>query len=186
MNVRKNQICATFTKICGLLSLLGFIVVLIPFCDGDSVDELKCRQIHLHLYRDFYVMSCVRQLTFAIKWEANDQSYLDFLFDYRSPFVTADAAEFAVETEIHGYQFNNFKYLNANLPNSHGLIRHYRAVCIPQWSLLILFAIFPSIYLIKKLCSKRYGKGFCLKCGYDLRATPNTCPECGSVVGPSR
>jgi len=58
-------------------------------------------------------------------------------------------------------------------------------VYIPYW-LTIAFAILPGMQAFIKLRRRRQrvyrmSQGLCLTCGYDLRASPDRCPECGTV-----
>jgi hypothetical protein len=52
----------------------------------------------------------------------------------------------------------------------------------PLWFFILTFAIAPIVWLCRRLRSRhRASNMLCRNCGYDLRATPNRCPECGIV-----
>jgi hypothetical protein len=59
---------------------------------------------------------------------------------------------------------------------------HDRNWGAPVWPAVLLFALPPLLWtrrLIRRL--RAHGQGRCAACGYDLRATPDRCPECGVV-----
>jgi len=55
---------------------------------------------------------------------------------------------------------------------------------LPYWKLILLALVFPIFRLRLGAWSRRHPTldRRCTTCGYDLRATPNRCPECGLSV----
>jgi hypothetical protein len=65
-----------------------------------------------------------------------------------------------------------------------GLFLESYGVRCPVWSLFVLTAILPSLRFIairRRREEHRIRNGLCHHCGYDLRATPKRCPECGTI-----
>jgi len=61
-----------------------------------------------------------------------------------------------------------------------------RIFTIPIWSLALVFAILPAVEVAKRLPrSRRVSSNRCATCGYDMRATPERCPECGIAAAES-
>jgi hypothetical protein len=55
----------------------------------------------------------------------------------------------------------------------------------PSWLQAAVLAIAPILWLRRQQrLAARPRPGCCLNCGYDLRATPERCPECGRMVHP--
>ena len=65
-----------------------------------------------------------------------------------------------------------------------GWVMPYWAVVVPLWPLLLP----PVAVLTWKIVQVQRGQrrrraGLCVACGYDLRASPARCPECGRACG---
>jgi hypothetical protein len=53
---------------------------------------------------------------------------------------------------------------------------------VPFWSVVLTFAVVPFVWCLRWYARRRRKhSGACQACGYDLRATPERCPECGTV-----
>lgn len=61
----------------------------------------------------------------------------------------------------------------------------YWTLRVPLFYLWLLGAVLPSAWAT--VYARRSRKlGMCRRCGYDLRATPDGCPECGTPVSQKR
>jgi hypothetical protein len=83
---------------------------------------------------------------------------------------------------VWGFARKDSVKLSLTLPTP--VNEHYRGVCFPLWLPLVLTAVAPGLQLraIRRR-RRRVREVRCAGCGYDLRATPGRCPECGVASG---
>lgn len=58
---------------------------------------------------------------------------------------------------------------------------HQHTLVIPFWAIVLCWLILPDAWLIHRVRT-RTRSGCCKSCGYDLRASNNLCPECGTPI----
>jgi hypothetical protein len=66
------------------------------------------------------------------------------------------------------------------------MVSRGKIIEVKAWLVVILAAVLPAArgaVFVKGMHRRRLARrGICLHCGYDLRATPQRCPECGTMA----
>ncbi len=92
-------------------------------------------------------------------------------------FSTASVAQTVSLPLLQGF---NFRWLESDgIGHTTGL-----ESAAPLWLLAVTTAVFPTVWWRRRIVNRRNcGKvgRVCRRCGYDLRATPERCPECGTT-----
>jgi len=95
------------------------------------------------------------------------------------PIVTITSRP-VIECGQFGVQWTVVKW---SVPSRQG--DTHLTVAIPLWSLVAAFAVLPLMWDVRhrrRHRTKTRGRaGQCPICGYDMRATPTRCPECGAI-----
>jgi hypothetical protein len=89
----------------------------------------------------------------------------------------------------HFWQRRGFNYSSDGPMSRDGRMGHHVAA-VPLWFMVQTTAVLPALWIAqfrrRRILLRRAAEGWCLACGYDLRATPDRCPECGAMPAPAR
>ncbi|HEY2589603.1 MAG TPA: hypothetical protein VGI81_27910 [Tepidisphaeraceae bacterium] len=58
----------------------------------------------------------------------------------------------------------------------------YFALMVPDWAIVAATGTLPVVWGLRYRRSRRRKPGLCPTCGYDLRASTDRCPECGTPI----
>jgi hypothetical protein len=92
-------------------------------------------------------------------------------------------------TSPQGHHWHGFGYVydphgRLNIDPRQSTLRRFH-VMSPHWALALVFAVLPVHFaFLQRRRRLRCSSNQCVHCGYDLRATPECCPECGMPAKP--
>ena len=74
--------------------------------------------------------------------------------------------------------------INVNVAGA-GPPEHQIEIALPLWVVIVLLALLSAGLIVRDFRQSRGGRpGTCSTCGYDLRASKERCPECGTPIPP--
>ncbi|HEV8606514.1 MAG TPA: hypothetical protein VGQ99_14165 [Tepidisphaeraceae bacterium] len=84
-----------------------------------------------------------------------------------------------------GFSFDYGSHESSRKPSS-ALTGKWIRLSLPHWFLILLFSLPGILHAAHRFKQRfRLRRGLCPTCGYDLRESKSTCPECGALRSPA-
>jgi hypothetical protein len=97
----------------------------------------------------------------------------------RYPYAGASGIRPAFMRALGGFQLHHEREVDRTS------YHRWLNLVAPHWALASVTLLTPLVWAYRyQRLRRRVAKCICAHCGYDLRATPDRCPECGAVPQP--
>jgi hypothetical protein len=135
-----------------------------------------------------------RPLSYRSIWSVEGRFYIflwsapaQFWGESSMGFSGGDLSRLKYDVPI-SRRFGPFGYNHTTSTNPALVLADGHIFMFPHWFLVLFLAIPPALALRRFIRHRstrfRAAYGLCLRCGYDTRATPDRCPECGHEKTP--
>jgi hypothetical protein len=125
---------------------------------------------------------------YAIAMDSFDPSEMEVVsfveLDRNRVRLVGSGLHVQVDTSTQGFtEHIDFRLLGISVDVETGYGGTYCDVCLPYWMLISGTAVLPAV-CARRLLIRRHRRRarLCLICGYDLRASNDRCPECGTPI----
>jgi hypothetical protein len=181
-----------FTLLSALSLLLCVAVVVLWVRRYWSSDTLVVRRPltldgNFSVHREWYVWSSGNGLGARYKWSRQDltsidrKDWLDFWENQQGVFLASDKPDRVPDFPAAGPTHR----FGIGWTGESRVGYHELTLMAPHWLLALTASVLPAAWVWRRVHPVSRA-GLCPSCGYDLRATPERCPECGEHSSPER